>query len=108
MRFYEHLGRSQSSWQPWAMTALFYTVVHDVQSLLVQNSLHPATHIDRANLLRNNPRWSGLAACYDILSQRSREARYLCKTHTQAELALAEMAARQAQHEVSQLRPAPV
>jgi uncharacterized protein (UPF0332 family) len=106
--FYAHIGSSHSQWQPWAMTALFYAVVHDVQSLLSQYGKSPSTHRTRLDVLRQNPQWTGLAAHYDTLSQRSTEARYLCVTHSQAELALAEMAVRLAQQEVARLRPSPV
>ena len=106
-RFYAHLGGDESSWQPWAMTALFYIAVHEIQSFLVQHNLARKTHSERLNALRKDSQWATLAQHYDALQQRSRDARYECRVHSQADLAIAELALRQVRGEVARLRPSP-
>ena len=85
------------------MTALFYAAVHEVQSLLIQRGSRPRTHDDRKAELR--ARWSNLAAAYDALYQRSREARYECVVHEQHHLASAEIYLTMLQQEVERERP---
>lgn len=107
-RFYTHLGGTQSSWQPWAMTALFYVAVHEVQSLLAQHNLSARTHSARLAALRQRGHWATLVNHYENLQQKSTNARYDCIVHSQAEIALAEWVLNQVRAEVQRLRPQPL
>ena len=103
-RFSVELMSSQPTlWQPWAITALFYAAVHEVQSLLVEHGAQPRSHDDRRRELLN--RWPNLAVLYDSVYNRSKDARYNCVIHQQPQLALAQMALNMVRAEVANSRP---
>ncbi len=87
------------------MTALFYTAVHEMQAALVASGSRPADHKARIAALR--AKWPSLATVYETLYSRSKQARYKCQRHSQAELALAEMSLAQARAEIAKLKLPP-
>lgn len=103
--FYNHLGGSHSEWPDWAMTALFYTVVHEIQAALVASGSRPGDHTDRKAILRE--KWPSLGMAYETLYTRSKQARYLCHRHSQKDLALAESALAQVRSEITKLNLPP-
>ena len=99
--FYRHIGGSRSQWPDWAMTALFYTAVHEIQAALVADGARPGDHKERQRVLRE--KWPTLATVYETLFTRSKQARYGCQRHSQADLALAEAALQQVRREIAKL-----
>jgi hypothetical protein len=83
------------------MTALFYAAVHEIQAALVASGSRPRSHEDRRATLRE--KWPTLGTLYETLFDRSKQARYLCHRHSQADLALAEMALTQVKGEITKL-----
>ena len=62
----------------WAVTAIFYCAVHCMQAHLVQHGRSPRTHEARGRLIAD-PRYGvpiDVQTAYELLSQRSRAARY--------------------------------
>jgi uncharacterized protein (UPF0332 family) len=99
--FYQHIGGSHSQWPDWAMSALFYAAVHEIQAALVASSSRPRDHKERMVILRE--KWPTLGTLYETLFTRSRQARYECHRHSQADLALAEVALTQVKSEIAKL-----
>ncbi|HEV3323066.1 MAG TPA: hypothetical protein VG147_12870 [Solirubrobacteraceae bacterium] len=53
-QFYEFIGGSHSQWPDWAMTALFYAAMHEIQAALVAMSLRPKKHETRKSCCAKN------------------------------------------------------
>jgi uncharacterized protein (UPF0332 family) len=77
----EYLLREHSdnaTYVQWAVTAIFYCAVHCVQSHLMRHGRSPRTHEARGRLIAD-PRHGvpiNVQTAYELLSQRSRAARY--------------------------------
>jgi hypothetical protein len=100
--FYQHIGGSRSQWPDWAMTSLFYAAVHEIQAALVASRSRPRDHTERIAVLRE--KWPSLGTLYETLYTRSKQARYNFHRHSQADLALAEMALAQIRSEIAKLK----
>jgi hypothetical protein len=73
----EAFKKFRAKWPDWAMTALFYAAVHEVQAFLIDNNHRPETHTARNRLVKQY--WGPtIYPPYDTLQQRSRDARYNC------------------------------
>lgn len=62
----------------WAVTAIFYCAVHCIQAHLMRHGRAPRTHEARGTLIAD-PRYGvpiDVQTAYELLSQRSRAARY--------------------------------
>ena len=62
----------------WAVTAIFYCAVHCMQAHVMQQGQRPRTHEARGRLIAN-PAYGvplDVQTAYELLSQRSRAARY--------------------------------
>ncbi|SRR6266699_513639 len=73
-KFYEQIDRN--SFGDWAVTALFYTAVHYVNSYLEAKSQRPANHEERGRLIRSHAKTSGFFNNYERLRVRCWAARY--------------------------------
>ncbi len=78
----------RGQWPDWAVTVVFYAVVHETQGWLLAQHVNPRDHRARKAELR--ARNSTLAGVYDTLYSWSRAARYDCWIPTQKHLVLAE------------------
>jgi uncharacterized protein (UPF0332 family) len=83
------------------MSALFYVAVHEIQAALVSSGSRPRGHKERVVALRE--KWPSLGTLYEALFSRSRQARYECRHHSQAEVVLAEAALQQVKSEIAKL-----
>lgn len=87
--FYRQIGGSGSNTPDWAVTALFYTVVHEVEAMFrMLNLPGSADHHERKGRLRRIS--TQLAKDYETIERMSRHARYECVKHNQMHIALAE------------------
>jgi hypothetical protein len=78
--FYHQIGGSGSSHPEWAMTALFYTAVHEIEAALLKLNAPPSKdHTDRKAGVR--VRLSAAAPEYEQLFRLSMDARYGCVHH---------------------------
>jgi uncharacterized protein (UPF0332 family) len=84
---YRHL-RSNGGYNDWAMTATFYTAVHEVQAFLVARGKTPKNHKDRCEDLR--VAWKPAAAVFERLLTRSMQSRYMCWMPGSSDLAKGE------------------
>ena len=69
---------ADTTFVPWAVTAVFYCAVHCIQAHLLRNGRSPRTHQMRGSLIAD-PRYGvpmDVQTAYELLSQRSRAARY--------------------------------
>ena len=87
------------------MTVLFYTAMHEIQAALVADGSRPVDHTERQRVLRE--KWPTLATAYETLFTRSKQARYECHRHSQADLAFAEAALQQVRREIAKLGSQP-
>lgn len=77
----EHLLRehgADATYVQWAVTAIFYCAVHCIQAHLMRYGRAPRTHESRGRLIAD-PRYGvplDVQTAYELLSQRSRAARY--------------------------------
>jgi hypothetical protein len=78
--------KMRAKWPDWAMTALFYTALHEVQALFLDTtSDRPVQHSGRNAKINAN--WgASIYAPYTWLYQRSRTARYDCAMPSEAKL----------------------
>lgn len=53
-QFYQSLGGQNAQFTQWAMAALFYTALHEVQAFLIAHGQRPADHRERRAVLRRN------------------------------------------------------
>lgn len=103
-QFYDSIGGSHSQWPDWAMTALFYAAMHEVQAALVSTGLRPREHKTRKAALREKTGgWLAIAQLYESLFSQSCAARYECHRHSQLHLALAEHQLGEVQNEIAKL-----
>lgn len=104
--FYHQIGGSHSANPEWAMTALFYVVVHEVEAALrAVNAPRSSDHHSRKAALRTlSP---PLAAQYETLYGLSVAARYECVRHSQTALALAEARLPMIRAAIAKLAPPP-
>lgn len=96
--FYQSLGGTRAERGDWAMTALFYCAVHQVQAIAVRKNWKiqtedgtwqlPENHKQRGQAIRRYAKH--LWATYSFLQDNSQLARYECEPFNQAQLALAE------------------
>jgi hypothetical protein len=96
--FFKDLGGTGAKHSDWAITALFYAAVHDVQALIVSKgwryiddqgkSWIPRTHTERLSVIKRECKH--LRADFESLKDWSEAARYECETFLQAQLKLAE------------------
>jgi len=88
--FYRQIGGSNSSEPEWAVAALFYTAVHELEAaLLALGERSPKGHPERRTAMRRN--FPAVAKNFEQLHSMGVDARYHCKRHSQAEVAFAEM-----------------
>lgn len=69
---------SNPTYVQWAVAAIFYCAVHCIQAHLVRHGRTPRTHEARGRLIAD-PQFSvpiDVQTAYELLSQRSRAARY--------------------------------
>jgi hypothetical protein len=95
--FYEELGAEKTARPEWAMTALFYTAVHDVQVVIIRKGWKfqtkngswrfPRDHHERLAIIKRE--CPQIAADYRALQQWSEAARYECRPFGRADLQLA-------------------
>lgn len=68
-------GAFRKKWPDWAITALFYVAVHEVQALLIEHGHRPTTHRDRNAIVRT--KWKKTVwPPYESLQSDSEDARY--------------------------------
>lgn len=65
----------RKKWPDWAITALFYVSVHEVQALLIEHGYRPTSHIKRNDLVRKLWR-DTVWPPYEALLGDSKDARY--------------------------------
>lgn len=106
----QELGGAKAARSEWAMTALFYCAVHEVQAFLVRKRqyLHsvgvarlPRRHQDRLTVLHDH--FPTLEPLYRSLKDWSEDARYECATFTEPQLRLAEATLNNLRAEIAQL-----
>lgn len=106
-RFYVEIGGSASEWRQWAMNALFYTALHELQAFFIDCGLRPATHNQRKEILRKpaNQRQTGqlLSRRYFRLESYSRMTRYDCRIPSDDQFARAEEALGEVRDEIRRL-----
>ena len=94
--FYNSLGGAQAKDAEWAMTALFYTALHEIQAFLVSRASTlsaagiavPWGHKERREVL--SQRYGKLAPLYDRFLDLDRQGRYDCIVPTEDDLKDAE------------------
>jgi hypothetical protein len=87
--FYRRIGSSHSAQPEWAVTALFYVAVHELEAaLLALNEASPKNHAQRKAAMRQH--FLPAAKDFEQLHQMSMAARYECKRHSQSDIAFAE------------------
>jgi hypothetical protein len=104
-RFYQRIGGANAQFPQWAMAALFYTALHEIQAALVATNNRRRNHKDRQDVLR--AMWPKIAALYDGLYTRSKAARYECVRHSSVQLIEAEMLLREVRAEIAALNLPP-
>jgi hypothetical protein len=111
-RFYaEDLGGSAAKRSDWAMTALFYAAVHDVQGLIVRKgwlytddkgySRRPRAHAERLTVVGRECKH--LRPEFEALKDWSEAGRYECDTFLEAQLKLAESVLSRLKAEIDKL-----
>jgi hypothetical protein len=107
--YYDELGGCHSSWPQWAMPALFYAALHELQAFFVDCGLRPATHKQRSDVLRHPLNRATLGPLllqrYRRLESLSRAARYECVVHNDAQFTRAEQALEDVRNEIRRLGP---
>jgi hypothetical protein len=104
--FYRQIGGSQSPTPEWAVTALFYTVVHEIEAALRAAGHAPSRdHRDRKAKIRKLSR--ALAKEYESIERLSRQARYDCIRHSQMHIALAEARLPFIRAKIAEIAPPP-
>jgi hypothetical protein len=91
-RFFESIDGTESEWSDWAMTALFYAAVHEVQAFFLKHKAElaassftvPDSHKCVKLVLRTL--WPSLAASYASLLDQSYRARYKCRLYSESNL----------------------
>jgi hypothetical protein len=95
--FFKDLGGKDAARSDWAMTALFYTALHEIQALAIRKGWRvrhraglrfPEDHNERLQVIATH--LAPIEAEYRSLKDWSEHARYRCGTFTSAQLALAE------------------
>ena len=85
--FYDELIAAGDDHWDWALTVLFYAVVHEIGALLADNratvighrcAYPPAGHRERKAILRAHRPWNALAKHYEYFEGWSRKTRYEC------------------------------
>jgi hypothetical protein len=88
------------------MTVLFYIAVHEVEAALLASGENPSKNRQqRRSAARRKLR--AAAPAFEQLEGLSRDARYECVRHTQADLGLAEARLAFIRQEVSKVAPPP-
>lgn len=104
-RFYQALGDRNAQYPQWAMVALFYTALHEVQAFLIAHGQRPDSHRERKAVLRRNRFQLGndIGRHYRQLRQWSEDARYRLWQPTSADLQQAEQRLAAIRGEVARL-----
>jgi hypothetical protein len=111
-RFFDSLGGTRAQWPQWAMPALYYAALHEVQALFVESGIRPANHTHRSEILRHPENRGHLGKLlwrrYKELEQLSRQARYECVQHDSNQLARAERFLADVRSEIAARGPGPL
>lgn len=81
-RFYDHFDLDHTEFLDWAVTALFYSLVHYVDAFLALHQYHPPDHKRRTNLIATEVHLKSIYCKYRQLKDQSEHGRYLIKTFT--------------------------
>jgi hypothetical protein len=77
-QFYSAIGGADGEWPDWAITALFYTALHEIAAFLRTHGQPAHSHKAIRGALRANPAWTDIAAIYEQLQTWSETSRYHC------------------------------
>ena len=69
----------------WAITALFYAALHQLQAYLLQLGVVPSSHVRREAEIRKHAELWPIEEAYKLLRAHSENARYECEPFTRAE-----------------------
>lgn len=83
-RFYASFDLDHTEFLDWAVTALFYSVVHYVDAFLALVPYHPLDHKRRTNFVATETHLKKVYPRYRRLKDESEQGRYLIKTFTPA------------------------
>ena len=96
--FYTEIGAENTQWPEWALTALFYTAVHQVQAVIVRKGWKvrrkdgslkfPDVHEERLRVINRECRQ--IETDFRLLKQWSEGARYECRAFAPHNVKLAE------------------
>jgi hypothetical protein len=95
--FYKEIGGRNTPWPEWALAALFYAAVHEVQALIVRKnwrlqrkdgpSRFPSDHNERLRVIKRE--CPQIETDYRSLKQWSEDARYECRPFSPGNVQLA-------------------
>jgi hypothetical protein len=95
--FYTDIGAENTKWPEWAVAALFYTAVHEVQAVIVRKQWKvqrkdgswkfPEVHEERLRVI--NRECPQIEPDYRSLKQWSEGARYECRSFSKGNLQMA-------------------
>lgn len=89
-RFYDHIGAADSDWPDWAITTVFYVIVHEISAFLRdRNKPVPRGHPGMKDALGADPAWANLLGYYEGAQDDATKTRYRCHTPSKVEVQFA-------------------